>query len=115
MIRKYVLPLLAVLGVVFAIYTVKASNKKVPAAEPVAEPAGAPAAFAAYVAGSGIVEPRTEAIAIGTGVGGVVTEVFVKVGEDVKKGDPLFKIRDRTLRAELAVHKVAIGAARAKV
>ena len=112
MIRKIVLPLLAVLGVVFAIYTVRAGNKPVPVSQPVAEPARSP--FATYVAGSGLIEAASENIAVGTSVPGVVTEVLVKVGDSVKAGAPLFRIDDRELKATLAVREAALLSARAE-
>ena len=66
MLRKYLLPLLAVVGVVFAIWTVVTGSRPVPAAPPVAQPSPPP--FASYVAGSGIIEPSTQNIAVGTHV-----------------------------------------------
>ena len=113
MIRKIILPILALAGVLFAIYTVKTGTKKVVASNPAAEPSYAP--FASYVAGSGIVEASTENIAIGTPIGNVVTEVFVKVGDRVKQGDPLFKLRDSIVLADLEVAKAAHQAAKAKL
>jgi multidrug efflux pump subunit AcrA (membrane-fusion protein) len=106
MLRKYLLPLLAVVGVVFAIWTVVTGSRPVPAAPPVAQPAPPP--FASYVAGSGIIEPSTQNIAVGTHVSGVVTEIFVKVGNTVKAGDPLFKLDDRALQAELVQRRAAL-------
>ena len=113
MFRKYFLPLLAVVGVAFAIYTVRAGNKPVPVSKPVAEPALAP--FRSYVAGSGLIEAATENIAVGTHVAGVVTRVDAKVGDTVKSGDPLFQIDDRDLKAELAVREAALQSARAEL
>ena len=113
MIRKYILPLLAVAGLALAIFVVVQGSKAVPAAEPVAPPASSP--FESGIAGAGIVEPSTEDIAIGTGVGGVVTDVYVKVGQEVEEGQPLFRVRDKTLRAELAMQKAAVGAKRGKL
>src|SRR5688500_16445562 len=113
MFRKILLPLLAVVGVAFAIYTVKAGNKPVPVSKPVAEPALAP--FNSYVAGSGLIESSTENIAVGTHVAGVVTQVPAKVGDTVKAGDPLFQIDDRDLKAELAVREAALLSAKAEL
>jgi HlyD family secretion protein len=48
-------------------------------------------------------------------VPGVVTQVFVKVGDTVKAQDPLFKIDDRDLQGELLVRNAAAASARAKV
>lgn len=109
MIRKYLLPALALLGVGFAVYTVVQGNKETPAAPPVMQPASAP--YATYVAGAGLVEAATENIALGTPVAGVVDEVTVKVGDLVEKGAPLFRLDDRDLRAELLVRKAALEAA----
>ena len=113
MIRKYFLPVLAVAGIALAIFVVVQGSKPVPAAQPVAQPAPAP--YATYVAGAGLVEAATENIAIGTGIGGTVTDVYVKVGDTVKRGDPLFRVRDKTLRAELAGQQAALRTARAEL
>src|SRR5439155_11791196 len=106
-------PGIAILGAIFAVMFVRAGSKAVPASQPVAQPAQAP--YDAYIAGAGIVESSTENIAIGTLVPGVVTEVDVKVGDTVKAGQPLFKIDDRDLQADLIVKQAAVEAAKAKV
>jgi len=113
MITKYVLPIVAVAGLIFAILFVRAGNKAVPASQPVAQPAAAP--FAAYIAGAGIVEARGENIAVGATVGGAVTQVFVKVGDSVKTGAPLFKIDDRDLQAQLLTTRAAVATSKAQV
>lgn len=109
MIRKYLIPILAVAGLAFAIHTVRSEAAPRPASTPVAEPARSP--FGDSVAGSGIIEASTQNIAIGTHVAGVVTEVFVKPGARVTSGDPLFKVDDRSLQAQrsVAVSKVAVA------
>jgi HlyD family secretion protein len=99
MIRKYGLPLLAVLGVVLAIAMVVADNRTAPAAQPDAQPASAP--FSSYIFGPGIVEASTENIAVGTPVSGIVAAVYVKWGDRIKRGAPLFKIDTRDLEARL--------------
>jgi multidrug resistance efflux pump len=98
-IRSIVIPVLALAGVGLAAYTAVRSNQPVVPAQPVAPPAVSP--FAGQVAGAGIVEASTQNIAIGTNVPGVVTRVFVKVGDVVVAGTPLFAIDDRSLKAEL--------------
>ncbi len=113
MIRKYVLPLLSVVGLGAAIWVVSQQNKPVPAAPPVAMPAEAP--FRSYVAGSAIVEANTENTAIGTYVPGVVKAVYVKPGDCVKAGAPLFTLDDRPLKAELAIRQTALQKARAEL
>jgi multidrug efflux pump subunit AcrA (membrane-fusion protein) len=113
MIRKLVVPILAVLGVVVAIITVVKGNRPAPASQPVSDPARAP--FASYIAGAGIVEASTENIQVGTIVSGVVTEVYAKVHDQVNKGDPLFKIDDRDQQAELQVRQATLASANAKL
>src|SRR5579864_309001 len=99
MIRKYVLPLLAVLGVAVAIVMVIEGNRTAPVVQPVTQPANAP--FSSYIFGPGIVEASTENIAVGTPVSGIVTAVFVKWGDRVRTGGPLFKVDTRDLDSQL--------------
>jgi len=113
MIRKYLLPVLAVFGIGFAVLTVVKGSKTIPPAQPVVDPAAPP--FKSSVAGTGIVEANTENIAIGTLVPGVVSEIYVSVGSEVKAGDPLFKLDDRDLKAQRAVRQTALRVAEASV
>ena len=99
MIRKYLLPLLAVIGLAVAIAMVIRGNRAAPTAQTVLQSAKAP--FASYVFGPGIVEASTENIAIGTPVSGIVTAIYVKWGDGVKSGAPLFKVDTRDLEAQL--------------
>lgn len=110
MIRKYVLPFIAIIGIVAAIYTVRATNPVKPATEPVALPAVSP--YDDYVAGTGLVEASTENIAVGTLVSGVVTEVMVEVNQKMKAGDPLFRIDDRNLQSQLSIQQALLESAR---
>jgi len=99
MIRRYLLPLLAIVGLGVVIAMVILGNRATPVAQPVVQSASAP--FASYVFGSGIVEASTENIAIGTPVSGIVTAIYVKWGDRVKSGAPLFKVDTRDLEAQL--------------
>ena len=99
MIRKYVLPLLAIIGVAIAVVMVLRGNRAVPTAQALVQSANAP--FTPYIFGPGIVEASTENIAVGTPVSGIVTAVYVKWGDRVKSGDPLFKVDSRDLQAQL--------------
>ena len=106
MIRKYLLPVLAVLGLGFAVLTVISGSKTIPPALPFVDPAAPP--FKSSVAGTGIVEANTENIAIGTLVPGVVSGIYISVGSKVKTGDPLFKLDDRDLMAQLTIRRAAL-------
>jgi HlyD family secretion protein len=112
-IRRYLLPLLALAGIAVAIDTVLVGTKESPAAQPVAPPAQPP--FASFVAGAGIIEASTENIEVGTPVPGLVTEVFVKAADHVNAGDPLFKLDTRDLEANLAVHEATVKEAAEKL
>ncbi|MDE2216188.1 MAG: efflux RND transporter periplasmic adaptor subunit [Planctomycetota bacterium] len=113
MITKYLLPILAVLGIGFAVFTVIKGSKTIPPALPVVKPAIPP--FKSSVAGAGIVEANTENISVGTLIPGVVTEIYVSIGSKVKAHDPLFKLDDRDLWAQLAVRRAALRVAMASV
>ena len=106
MIRTYLIPLLAIAGVIFAIVTVIQGAKPPVAQPPLIEPPRAP--FEAFVAGSGLVEASTENIAVASAVPGKIMSVLVKVGQTVKKGDELFRVDDRDLVAQLAVRKAQV-------
>jgi len=113
MIRKYVLPLIAVAGVLFAVWTAVQSAKPIPPAAPVAEPPRP--SFQNKISGSGIIEASTQNIAIGTHVPGIVTRIFVEVGDRVKAQDPLFVLDDRTHQAELGIRRAAVQEALARL
>ena len=110
---KYLLPLLAIVGLLFAGYTVINGNKPMPVAPAVTEPASAP--FTAFIAGAGIVEAQSQNIAIGTPLPGIVKTVAVKVGDQVQADAPLFYLDDRDTRATLAIKSADLAKAKADV
>jgi len=110
---KYTLPLLAIAGILFAVYTVINGNKPTPIATAVTEPSSAP--FKAFIAGAGIIEAQSQNIAIGTPLPGIVTTVAVKVGDRVKAGAPLFYLDDRDTRATLAIKLADLAKAKADI
>src|SRR5262249_18425051 len=67
------------------------------------------------VAGSGIIEPASEVIALATERGGVVTRVAVIAGDSVKAGEPLFFIGDRTRRRAVAQDEATAASATASL
>lgn len=113
MSRFYLLPILALLGVVFVIRTVILGSVPPPVAAPVVEPAKPP--FAKFVAGSGIIESFSENISIASPLPGVIKAVFVKAGDRVTKGQPLFSLDDRDVLAELEVRKAQAEKAKASL
>jgi multidrug resistance efflux pump len=111
--RKFILPLLAVLSFGLAVLHVVRAQQELPDPPPPAEPARSP--YNGTVAGAGLVEAKTENIAIGAHVPGVVQSVFVKVGQKVRKGEPLFQLDGRHLLAELKTRQANLLSARAKL
>ena len=110
---RLILPLLAVAAAAYATVSVVRTH---PHREPSDPPAPPPVSqFKHTVAGDGLLEASTENIAIGTHLPGIVAKVFVQVGQQVQKDDPLFQIDDRHLTAELGVRKAALAAAEASV
>lgn len=99
MFRKYFLPIIAILGAFFAVYTVYFSSKKPPTAPIVFPPPKPP--FKHFVAGSGLIESASENIDIGTPFNETITNIYVKAGDKVKKGEKLFKLNTLTLEARL--------------
>jgi len=110
---RYVMPVLAMIGVLGGIAYVVRGSTPPPVAQPVAPPTVAP--YRSYIAGSGMLEASTRNVAISTPVGGVVTKVFVKVGDRVRKGEALFRIDGRDLEAQLTVRAAAAAAAHAQI
>ena len=111
MIRKYALPVLAAAGLALGLFMLKATTRPPKKAEPVTQPAEAP--YPAYVSGAGIIEASTENVKVGSPNGGLVTAVYVKVGDKVKKGQPLWQIDAGPKRAELARYEAAVAEAQA--
>jgi RND family efflux transporter MFP subunit len=111
--RRYLLPVLAVLGVAIVVVAVILDNRPVPSQRAQLMPPKPP--FASYLYGSGIVEASSGNIAIGTPVSGIVTAIYVKWGDRVKPGDRLFKIDDRDLQAQLAPALARVSEAKARL
>lgn len=71
--------------------------------------------FKTYISGVGIVEPSSENIFIGTTLNRAVEKVYVSVGEKIKKGQPLIKLEDRDLQANLEEQKAVYNTTLAKL
>ncbi|MCH5372763.1 MAG: HlyD family efflux transporter periplasmic adaptor subunit [Planctomycetes bacterium] len=109
MFTKYLLPILATALLIFAIAFVVNSRPVESQVKPVAQPARSP--YARSVAGAGLVEASTENIAVGSPTAGIVTDVLVQVGQQVRRDDPLFQLDARSLRSELKVREAKLAAA----
>jgi len=112
-IRFIILPIISVLGIGLAVYLVYKQSRPAPTAPPSGQPTKSP--FSNRVAGSGLVEPATEIMNIGTSISGTVQSVSVKEGQLVKKGDILFTIDQRDTVAQLGAAKAKLEVATRKV
>ena len=113
---KYLLPLLAAGMLLFSILQVVKAHQTPPKPPPPVEPPRTP--FGKTVAGSGVIESETENISIGSPLPGVVDQVYVpvdQVGKVVKKGDPLFLVDTRQLKAQLNYYQASLKAAQAQL
>jgi RND family efflux transporter MFP subunit len=113
MIRKYVLPLLALIGIGLGVLAALKSARTMIPTPMVSEAPASP--YTNFVAGAGLVEANTENIAIGTQIAGIISKIYVQIGSHVKQGDPLFTIDDRATRALLATQQAAVKVAEAQL
>src|SRR5437016_4134452 len=110
---KYGIPVLAAVVLTLAsVVVVRSRTVHASVPPPSAPPA---AAFSSKVGAVGLVEAASENIAISLPVSGLVTSVSVKAGDSVAKGQRLFSLDDRDLRAELALRQSALTVAQAKL
>ena len=114
---RQILPLLALGGIVLAVFYIVGTLPDRSTVEPEQQPPKATGALAdgARVAGAGLVEPASEIIDIGSALSGLVTDLSVMPGDRVEKGQPLFRVDDRAARAQLAQANAAIREARAAI
>lgn len=109
-------PLVALSMLGFGIFHMLSAQQNPPPTPPPSAPARTP--FGKSIGAAGLVEPRSENIGVGSPLPGVVLQLFVPaddVGRQVKTGDPLFRVDDRQLRAQLAIHEANLKAAEAQL
>ena len=104
---------LALACAALAAWSVLTAGKTAPMPTPIVAPPRSP--FETTVAASGIIEAANENVRIGPPTAGLVTQVFVAVGDPVREGDPLLQLDDRDLRAQLVARQAAIPPAEAQI
>jgi HlyD family secretion protein len=114
---RQILPVIALLGLAAGTWFVVSELPDREITEPEKQPPKATGklANAARVAGSGLVEPASEVIDIGTALSGLITDLRVQPGDRVEKGQVLFLVDDRAVRAQMREANAAIGEARAAI
>lgn len=106
MFRKYFIPILALAGALFGLVAVYWSQKTVPVPPILFPPPKSP--YAHSIAGAGIIEASSQNISIGTPFNEIIEEIFVTEGDQVKAGDPLFRLDIRSLQAQLESAKASV-------
>ena len=112
-LTQYLLPLVAMAMLGFAFWYVAKTRPVTRNPPPPIMPARSP--YAATLAAAGIVEAQTENISVGSATPGVVVQVLVKVGDEVKAGQPLFRLDDRQLQGELAVKRAMVSQSKSEL
>ena len=67
------------------------------------------------IAATGIIEPFEESINVKAPESGIIEDIYVGIGDLVKKGDPLFKIDTSYLEADLKINRTQESIAQAKL
>jgi len=112
MIKRLTL-ILAMVGMVGVALLVLKLKQPHPAPIPLVEPSKAP--FADSIGARGMVESVDENVRIAPVVPGVIDEVYVKVGDHVSKGAPLFRGDTRDAEAKVVAQTAQVGLLEAKV
>ena len=114
---RQILPIVAVAGLLVAIFLIYAQAPDRSQAEAEETPARVQDELQGQprVAGSGVVEPSSEIIEVGTAIGGIVEAVLVAPGDRVTVGQPLFRVDTRNLDARVAETRASIGRAEAAI
>lgn len=97
--RTLVVVMAAVIGFFITCLVIYQSEKKVEFAPIAQEPASSP--YPHFLYAQGIIESAYKNISIGAAFSDIITDIYVAVGDVVKKGAPLFKTDSRHLEAQL--------------
>jgi len=110
---RHGIPLLALVMISFAGWSIAAKHtSRIAATPPIAAPTNP---YDENVAGTGIVEPASEVIALAIERGGIVTGIEVVAGDRVKARRALFSIDDRDYRAAVVQNDAAVAVANASI
>ncbi len=104
---------LALAGIGFAAWVLVGANKQEPMPTPISEPPRSPYEYT--VAASGIIEAVNENVRIAPPIPGLITNVFVRVGDQIEPQAPLFQLDDRDLQAQLLTRRAAIPPLEAQI
>lgn len=113
---RHILPFVGLAFLLAAIVAVSITQPDRKMTAPAKVPATVPQAQAGRaVAGAGVVEPSSELIEVGAQRPGIVTRLAVAPGDRVSRGQLLFTVDARDVRAQLGERSAAVGLARERV
>jgi multidrug resistance efflux pump len=110
---KWIVIILAVLGLGMGLWTVATSGRDNPEPPPASTPSVNP--FPSGIAATGLVEGTSRNVQIAAPENGLVTNVDVQVNDRVEKGDQLFQLDPRQLRAQLTEARAALKLSEAEL
>jgi HlyD family secretion protein len=110
--KRLLFPMVAIVAALWAAFAMARTQPTRTRTDPPAPPPVSEVAD--RVAAVGLVEPSSESVSIGTPLPGIVWNVFVVAGQHVKRGEPLFELDTRHLRATLGIRQEAVHVARAR-
>lgn len=105
--------LLALLGIVAVTLLVLRLKKPLPTPIPLVEPSRAP--YADSIGARGLVEAVNENVIVAPILPGLIMDIYVKVGDQVRKGDPLFRQDTRDATAKVAAQQAQVALLEAQV
>lgn len=105
--------LLAFLGIVGVTLLVFKLKKPLPTPVPLVEPSHAP--YTDSIGARGIVEAVNENVVVAPILPGLIMDIYVKVGDRVKKGDPLFRQDTRDAEAKVSAQQAQVALLEAQV
>lgn len=108
----FALPILAAGCMAYAAVSIAKTHPNRTLTEPPAPPPRS--TFEVTVAATGLIEPSSENIHLGSHRAGVVEKVLVTTGDEVKEGQALFTLDTRELRAQIEVARATVEEASAQ-
>jgi RND family efflux transporter MFP subunit len=105
--------LLALLGIVAVTLLVLRLKKPLPTPVPLVEPSRAP--YDDSIGARGLVEAVNENVIVAPILPGLIMDIYVKVGDQVRKGDPLFRQDTRDATAKVAAQQAQVALLEAQV
>ncbi len=103
----------SVLGIFGLFHLVILTSKKPPVGLPVSKPASS--IYKNFIAASGIIESSANNISLSPIVSGAVDKIYVKVGDTIEKGAPLFSINLQQAQSDWELKKAQVGFAKSSL